>query len=138
MSGAATPTFGPAPTTTQEKKTNQSTIFKESLKQNRCDASSESGSHLRKAQIFAKRIPSEKRREACNANVSVRIPAASRRELAHGAFCERPRATAGRPYKFKIHLQSYRCKGVLDRFELAKRLKYVQNCDIIKPRKAVE
>ena len=35
-----------------------------------------------------------------------------------GAFCERPRATAGRPYQIKIHLQSHRCKGILDRFEL--------------------
>ena len=37
-----------------------------------------------------------------------------------GAFIERPRATNGRPYTFKIYLQSHRCNGILDRFELAK------------------
>ena len=51
-----------------------------------------------------------------------------------GAFCERPRATAGRPYQIKIHLQSHRCKGILDRFELP-HLNCLQNCGIIKERK---
>ena len=55
-----------------------------------------------------------------------------------GAFCERPRATAGRPYTFKIYLQSHRCNGILDRFGLTKHLKCLQNCGIMKVRKAVE
>lgn len=47
-----------------------------------------------------------------------------------GAFIERPRATNGRPYTFKIHLQSHRFKGVLNRFE-PPHLKCLQSCGII-------
>ena len=36
----------------------------------------------------------------------------------------------------KIYVQSHRCKGILEGFELS-HLKRSQNCDIIEPRKAV-
>ena len=38
-----------------------------------------------------------------------------------------------RPLQIKIYLQSHRCNGVLDRFGLAKHLKCLQSCGIIKP-----
>ena len=40
-------------------------------------------------------------------------------------------------FPFKNYLQSHRCKGILDRFGIAKRLKCLQICGIIKKRKAV-
>ena len=44
---------------------------------------------------------------------------------------ERPRATAGRPYQIKIHLQSHRCNGILDRFRPMRYLKNSQTHGIM-------
>ena len=57
------------------------------------------------------------------------------RITAVGAFIERPRATNGRPYTFKIYLQSRRCNRGLDRFGLPKHLKCLQSCGIMKVRR---